>query len=300
MNFIHKSNIPLDRKITYANFVCDLRPFKTELYRVRMTVGGEKLEYPYDTVSPIAALLDTKLIANSTISDHKRYGSKFCSFDIKDFFLQTIMDNPEYIRIHKRYFSANFIAQYKLQELINIDGYVYCEINRGMYGLKQAAILAYKQLVKRLAKHGYTPIPTTNGLWKHITKRTLFALCVDDFGVKYDSIDDLNHLIAALKENYEITVDMEGRNFCGLCLEWNYKAGYVDISMPNYVQKKLIKFQHNKPTRPQYAPHKWLKPAYGKKLQYAPPPDNTDLLATTGITRIQSIKGSFLYYGSSS
>ena len=297
LRFVKKSTIPLGRKITYANFVCDLRPLKHEMYRVRMTVGGDKLDYPHDTASPTAELLDTKLIVNSTISDHQRYGSKFCSIDIKDFFLQTLMKTPEYIRIHKRYFSAAFIAHYNLTHLIDKDGYVYCEIVKGMYGLKQAAILAYKQLVTRLKKHGYVPIPTTNGLWKHITKRTLFALCVDDFGVKYDSTEDLNHLINALKEHYEITVDLEGRNFCGLRLDWNYTAGHVDISMPNYVRKKLIKFKHKPPIRPQYAPHKWLKPAYGKKLQYAPPPDESDFLDPKGITRIQSINGSFLYYG---
>ena len=99
--------------------------------------------------------------------------------------------------------------------------------------------MAYKQLVTRLNKHGYIAIPTANGLWKHVDRRTLFTLCVDNFGVKYDSMEDLNHLIKALKENYEITVDMEGRQFCGLQLDWNYKAGYVDISMPGYVQKKI-------------------------------------------------------------
>jgi len=31
-------------------------------------------------------------------------------------------------------------------EKINKDGYVYCKIKLGMYGLKQAALLAYQQL----------------------------------------------------------------------------------------------------------------------------------------------------------
>ena len=60
-----------------------------------------------------------------------------------------------YIRIHKRYFLQQFIVQYKLKDLINKDGYIFCQINRGMYGLKQAAILAYKQLVKRLQQQEY-------------------------------------------------------------------------------------------------------------------------------------------------
>ena len=52
-------------------------------------------------------------------------------------------------------------------------------------------------------------------------------------------MDDLDHLINALQQHYEITVDMDGKQFCGLYLEWNHPCGYRDISMPNYVNKKL-------------------------------------------------------------
>ena len=38
------------------------------------------------------------------------------------------------------------------------DGYVYCEVRKGMYGLKQADRLAFDNLVKLLAPHGYFPI----------------------------------------------------------------------------------------------------------------------------------------------
>ena len=86
MKFVTKSSIPKNRKITYSNFVCDFRPLKKEKFCARMTVGGDKLDYPHDTASPIAVLIDTKLIVNSTISDHKKFGSKFCSIDIKVFF----------------------------------------------------------------------------------------------------------------------------------------------------------------------------------------------------------------------
>ena len=54
-----------------------------------------------------------------------------------------------------------------------------------MYGLKQAAILAYNLIKKQLEPAGYIPIKETNGLWKHCTRKTIFALCVNDFGVKY-------------------------------------------------------------------------------------------------------------------
>jgi len=41
----------------------------------------------------------------------------------------------------------------------------------------------------------------------HATKPICFTLVVDDFAVKYTREQDVNHLISALKENYEITID---------------------------------------------------------------------------------------------
>ena len=96
-----------------------------------------------------------------------------------------------------------------------------------MYGLKKAAILAYKQLVHNLGKHGYFPIPLTTGLWKPKSRDTVFALCVNDFGIKYTTKDNINHLIAALKQSYKISIDWEGCHYCGLTFNWNYDKGYV-------------------------------------------------------------------------
>ena len=58
--YIPKSKVPVGWKVTYANAVCDFRPLKLDKYRVRLTVGGDKLQYPHDTGSPVASLLETK------------------------------------------------------------------------------------------------------------------------------------------------------------------------------------------------------------------------------------------------
>ena len=256
IEFIHKTEIPIGRKITYTNFVCNYRPLKFEPYRVRITVGGDKLDYPYTTASPAASIIEAKLIVNSVISDHKKHKSRFCAIDLNNFFLATPMERAEYIRIHKKHITKNFMQEYKLQNKITKDEYLYCKVKKGMYGFKQAAaILAYKLLVKRLEQDDYIPIPLTNGLFKHRTCRTTFALCVDNFGVKYNSEEDLIHLIQMLKKNYDILIDRTGKNYCGLTFEWHYKEGFVDVSMPMYVQKALKKFLHPTPQRPQYAPH---------------------------------------------
>ena len=71
-----------------------------------------------------------------------------------------------------------------------------------MYGLKEAGVLTLNQLVKSLAPHRYEPMPHSTGLWRHRTLKKTFALCVDDFGVKYFSTIDADHLINALQKNY--------------------------------------------------------------------------------------------------
>ena len=262
-----------------------------------MTVGGDKLDYPNETALSAASLIKTKLLSNSVISDHLRHNSRFCATDFKDFSLKTPMERPEYLRIHSKCLSADLRKEYQLDDMINGDGYVYCQINKGMYGLKQAAILAYRLLVQRLSAKGYHPIPLTNGLFKHQTRATTFALYVDDFGIKYNNQDDLQHLIDTLKEHYEILIDLEGKNYCGLMFQWHYKLGYVDVSMPKYVLSAIKKFGHPYPRRPEYSPHKWTQPAYRQRIQYVTRTEAGTPLNTTGKRQVQSIVGTFLYYG---
>ena len=295
IEFITRDQIPAGRDVTYASFVCDERPLKPEPFRVRVVVGGDKLSFNDDAGSPATDLLETKLLLNSTISDSPR-GAFFISADIKDYFLGSNMKKPEFMKVHIRKFSPDIIQQYKLREKMDANNYVYIRIIKGMYGLKQAAILAYTQLVQALDGHGYYPEPQTTGIWSHKTLKTKFCLCVDDFGIKVFSKEDAKHLLNALKSKYQISVDWEGTNYCGLTLDWDYNNGHVDISMPGYVMKQLHRYQHPKPIRPQFAPHQWSVPSYGKQPQLVHI-DKTKPLDKQQTKLVQSISGAFLYYG---
>ena len=57
IDFISKNNIQSNKTVTYARMVCDFRPFKQEKFKVRLTVGGDRLHYNDDTASPAASLL---------------------------------------------------------------------------------------------------------------------------------------------------------------------------------------------------------------------------------------------------
>ena len=85
IDFISTKEVPQGRKVTYGNFICDHLPLKSEPNRVRLTVGGDRLDYESDAGSPAASLVETKLTLNSTISDAHR-GARFMSADLKDFF----------------------------------------------------------------------------------------------------------------------------------------------------------------------------------------------------------------------
>ena len=114
----------------------------------------------------------------------------------------------------------------------NFD-YGYLEIRIGMYGLKEAAILAYEQLRKHLALYSYVPFKHTTGMWCHTTRPITFTLAVDDFRIKYFNKDNANNLFSALQYKYSITIDCSGDSYLGLTINWNYKNGYADIFMPD-------------------------------------------------------------------
>ena len=177
--------------------------------------SGDSLTYPDDPASPAANLLDTKLLLNSTISDAHR-GACFLLEDFKDHFLASKMGRPEYMRIQIKSLPQDIIEKYTLLDIAAADGHVYICINKDMYGLKQAALLAYMKLVDHLAPNGYAPLPFSLGLWTHKTKKTTFCLCVDDFGVNYFSTKDTEHLITALREKFHVMVNWERKNYCGL------------------------------------------------------------------------------------
>ena len=113
-------DVPKGATVAYANFICDFRPLKGEPYRVRITVGGDKLEYKLDATSPAASLIETKLLLNSTKPQSAKC-ARFMTIDIQDCFLQTFTKHHEYTRIHKKYFTASIRKQYKIDELIDDD-----------------------------------------------------------------------------------------------------------------------------------------------------------------------------------
>jgi hypothetical protein len=99
--------------------------------------------------------------------------------DNKNYYLGTPLPTYEYIRLPISILPDEIIKKYHLTRLA-VEGWVYLEIRKGMYGFKQAGILVNQLLQKRLKPFGYHPARHTPGIWLHTTKPTAFSLVVDD------------------------------------------------------------------------------------------------------------------------
>ena len=98
------------------------------------------------------------------------------TMDIKDFYLNNPMAKYKYMRLHIADMPEDVIKHYNLRNKATPNGYVYCKIQKGMYGLPQAGIIAQQLLKKRLGRYGYCQSKTTPGLWKHDTRPINFTL----------------------------------------------------------------------------------------------------------------------------
>ena len=292
--FVSRHTILKDKKITYANFFCNIKLSKTETRRDCLTVGGDKLTYDCDSSSPAISLIDLKIHLNSVISDARK-DTRYLTVDIINYYLNNPLANYQYMRIHLKDIPNEVVIEYSLLPIADSSRYVYVEIRKGVYGLKESSIISYKRLVRNLQPHGYAPVAHTPGLWTHATLPTTFTLALDNFGIKFFAVDNATHLLYAIRNNYSITVDSYGSKYCGMTIKWNYPGDYVDISMPKSVRKALERFQHPMPPHPQHFPQKWLDPTYGAKVQYSPNATTAQKLDKCGITRMQNIAGAFLY-----
>ena len=294
IQFINKSDVP-DRKwkeLMNCRIVCNERPQKAEVNRTRLTVDGSRIKINGDISTPTAVLQTVKLLLNSIVSTPN---AKFLGLDLKDFYLNTPLPEPEYLRMKMSHFPQDVIDHYNLEQKADANGTLYVRVSKGIYGLPHAGILAQKLLEKRLNNADYYQSDLTPGFWKHKWRPISFTLIVDDFGVKYVGEQHANHLIEVLKGFYDVSEDWKGEKYAGITMDWDYEKRQVHLSMPGYVKEALVRFKH-KLRRKTDQPHRHEPPKYGATIQYAKEEDSSDLLNAKETQSIQQITGTFLYY----
>jgi hypothetical protein len=107
-------------------------------------------------------------------------GAKFLVIDI-NFYLNTPLERYEYMVVMMASLLQEVINEYGLDNLA-VDTKVYIEIQKGMYHLPQAGILANE---RHLAQYRYPPTKYTHCLWTHGMHPVTLLLVVDNFGIEY-------------------------------------------------------------------------------------------------------------------
>ncbi len=135
-------NIPRNQTVTYARVVVDFRPQKVDSHRIRITAGGNPINYPGELSTRTADLTTSKLNWNSVLSTE---GARYMCLDITNFYLTMPLDRFEYMKIPLNNFPEWIIKQYNLNKHA-LNGFIYLEMRRAVCGLPQTGILANKLL----------------------------------------------------------------------------------------------------------------------------------------------------------
>ena len=130
--------------------------------------------------------------------------------------------------------------------------------------MKQPEKVANDWLVQHLAKYGYAPCKRTPDIWQYATRPMVFALCVDDFGMKYVGKQHANHLMDALCARYKIKCDWTGSLYLGLTIDWGYKRRRIKIPMSEYTPNVLLRFKYLTSIFNQDILHACARVMYGK------------------------------------
>ena len=91
MCFVSRKEIPEHKKVTYEIIVCEIHPQKEETHQLRMTAGGDRLDYSGDTSTKSAVLEKIRIHWNSVLSTPK---ARYMTMDISNMYLNKKLSEP--------------------------------------------------------------------------------------------------------------------------------------------------------------------------------------------------------------
>jgi hypothetical protein len=129
--FIARDEIPLAwlKDVTYGRVCVNYHPKKDDHNCMHLTVGGNRVNFPLDCGTPTVDMVMVKLLLNSVISTK---GARYCTIDLKDFYLMTPMIRLEYMRMKIKDLPEDFVIMYNLADKATSNGFVYIKIQKGM------------------------------------------------------------------------------------------------------------------------------------------------------------------------
>jgi hypothetical protein len=134
--------IPKSQTVTSARIIVDFCPQKADPHHIRITAGGNLINYPSKLSARTANLTTSKLMRNSV---HSTKGAKYVCLNIKKIYLSTPLDRFKYMKMPLAVFPKWIKTQYSLNKFA-LNGFAYLEMRRAVCGLPPAGILAIELL----------------------------------------------------------------------------------------------------------------------------------------------------------
>jgi hypothetical protein len=265
-------DVPNDRFITYVDPVCveKMNDDGTIKFRTRLTIGSDRIQYPYDTSTVTAEMDAIKILLNCMISED----ANWTKIDLTDFYLGTDLPHPEYIRIPRNLIPDDAITFCKLANFFS-NYTLYCSVHKTHYGLPQADALSQQRLFQHLEIHEYTQIPSSPSMFCNSSGSIRFSLVVDDFAVVWRDRACIEHFITTLTQLYQVKVSWEGTKYLGMNIAINRPKRYATITMDGYIQKLLKRVRPDgikgASTPALYVPPNYGNPGSQKATVDAPP-----------------------------
>jgi hypothetical protein len=107
---------------------CRLLTTKADPHRIRITVGGNLINYPGELSICTADITTLKLMWNSILSTE---GAKCMCLDLKKNYFSVPLNQYEYMKIPLALFSERIKKQYNLDSLA-LNGFVFLETRRAV------------------------------------------------------------------------------------------------------------------------------------------------------------------------
>jgi hypothetical protein len=285
-------DIPAGKRATYVNPVCSkkLRDEGNIKFRTRATIGGDQIDYPYNTTAVTANLESIKILLNAMISDD----INIATIDLEDFYLGTPLPHREYIRIPTRFIPKKVREFYGLGKYIH-KGALYCAVLKTHYGLPQAGALSQERLFRHLSQHGYQQLTHSQSLFRNASGSIRFALVVDDFAVIWKDKSSVNHFIRTLRLLYTVKVDWQGSKYLGITIDTDRTKRCVTLSMPKYIEKLLRRVRPNG-IKGATTPGVYHPPNYKSARAQTATIDESPKASAAQKHELQVVVGTLLYY----
>ena len=91
------------------------------------------MDFTGNLIAPTASVTTAKCVFNSVLSTP---GARFLLADIKKIYLNSILPDPEFMRIPLKIILQEIIDAYNFTNLVDNQEWIYMRIKKGMYGLK--------------------------------------------------------------------------------------------------------------------------------------------------------------------